>query len=351
MVEDSSVEMFGDEPELIQIFEQNSKLVRNYLKKMPNFQQLCQEVSYTLDKSLKKNNIEFSTISHRVKSLESFAEKNIRKIYKNPIEEMTDIAGVRVVYLYKNDFSKIEKIINSEFEVVDKVDKRVEQGEEKFGYSAVHFLVRLGKKSSGARYDDLKDYICEIQVRTVLQDAWAIIDHHLIYKQEEDIPSEFRRKLNSLSGLFETADDHFEKIRAERNAYLKKINKTIGRRSVFLNQEINLDTLNAYLKWRFPDKVTTYFGDSGLGYYVKGLKSKYQRLNDLEKLLERTGKEREAICKKFRPERTAAGELRKAVLLENPNSKVWGATRGMRSVYRKYSNLVKHEKTNNKDKK
>lgn len=351
MVEDSSVEMSGDEPELIQIFEQNPELVRNYLREMPHFQQLCQEISYILDKSLRKSNIEFSTISKRVKSLEGFAEKNIRKGYKNPIEEMTDIAGVRVVYLYKNDFSKIEKIINSEFEVVRKVDKREEQGEEKFGYSAVHFLVRLGKKSSGARYDDLKDYICEIQVRTVLQDAWAIIDHHLIYKQEEDIPSAFRRKLNSLSGLFETADDQFEKVRSERNAYLKKINKTIRRKPVFLNQEINLDTLNAYLKWRFYDKSITYSGFAVMRYHVMRLKSKYQRLNDLEKLLERTGKARETFAKEFGPAKYGVEELRRAFMLDDPNSKVWGVTQDMMSVYRKYSHLVKHEKMNTQDKK
>jgi ppGpp synthetase/RelA/SpoT-type nucleotidyltranferase len=60
------------------------------------------------------------------------------------------------------------------------------------------------------RYDDLKKLVCEIQVRTVLQDAWAIIDHHLSYKQESDVPKILRRKLNSLAGLVETAHDQFD---------------------------------------------------------------------------------------------------------------------------------------------
>jgi hypothetical protein len=103
------------------------------------------------------------------------------------------------------------------------------------------------------RYDDLKKLVCEIQVRTVLQDAWAIIDHHLSYKQESDVPKILRRKLNSLAGLVETAHDQFDQVRNEREDYRKRVKTDLTGDDAFLNQEANLDNLIEFLTSRFPN--------------------------------------------------------------------------------------------------
>jgi ppGpp synthetase/RelA/SpoT-type nucleotidyltranferase len=78
-----------------------------------------------------------------------------------------------VVCFYPDDLPKIEALIRKEFEISEKEDKVQVKEVDRFGYSATHFIVRLSKRAAGARYDDLKDKICEIQVRTVLQDAWG----------------------------------------------------------------------------------------------------------------------------------------------------------------------------------
>jgi len=88
-----------------------------------------------------------------------------------------------------------------------------------FGYNALQHLVKLSNKVSGARYDDLKELVCEIQVQTILQDVWAIVDRHLRYKNESAVPDILKRKLNALEGLFETANDQFDKINIERLRY------------------------------------------------------------------------------------------------------------------------------------
>src|SRR5205085_1775887 len=159
-----------------------------------------------------------------------------------------------------------------------------------FGYGALHYLVHIGKKSSGARYDDLKALVCEIQVRTVLQDAWAIFDHHLSYKQEADIPNVLRRKINSLAGLFETADDHFDQLNVERRKYLKRIKRTITGKAKS-TQQLNLDSYRELLRNRFP---TLPEGNAGFAARsLENLRSYgYNTFSDLDNLLARTQKAR-----------------------------------------------------------
>jgi len=200
---------------------------------------------------LKAKGIEVASITSRAKTLPSFLGKIGGKPPDDPLSEITDLAGVRVVCLYRSDLPKIEQVIRQEFRIKERADKLDEQGADRFGYGAVHFLVSLGKKSSGARYDDLKGLLCEIQTRTVAQDAWAIISHHLLYKQESAAPSALQRKLNSLAGVFETADVQFDALRLERDAYLKEIREKEAVPDI-LAQELNLDTLVAYTQWRFP---------------------------------------------------------------------------------------------------
>lgn len=132
-------------------------LIKKYFEVQQDFERLCTEVSYILGKRLKDNGITVSSISQRVKTLQSFLKKIKRKNYKDPFSELTDLSGIRVICLYRDDLPKMESVIRNEFNVIEKVDKITEQGIETFGYSAVHFTAKLGHSSSGARYDDLKD--------------------------------------------------------------------------------------------------------------------------------------------------------------------------------------------------
>jgi GTP pyrophosphokinase len=205
-----------------------------------------------------------------------------RKSYDAPFDEITDFAGVRVVCLYVNDIERIEKIIRDEFEVVEKVDKLTGKEPDQFGYGAIHFVVRLGGTASGARYDDLKGLLCEVQVRTILQDAWAVVAHHLIYKDESAVPKLLQRRLNCLAGLFETADDQFQQIRDQHRIYVAKIHESTQVLKEFLQTELNLDSFQEYLQWRFPGRPVTAF-DGQLGINLSTLqKAGYQSLADLE---------------------------------------------------------------------
>jgi hypothetical protein len=145
---------------------------------------------------------------------------------------------------------EIESIIQDEFCVVEKVDKLNNKLDDQFGYGAIHFVVTLGKNSAGARYDTINQLKCEIQTRTVLQDAWAIIQHHMVYKHEKEVPSTIQRGLNSLAGLFEVADEHYMHLRVKHQQYVKEIESKEF--ADFLEVELNVDTLREYLNRKFP---------------------------------------------------------------------------------------------------
>jgi ppGpp synthetase/RelA/SpoT-type nucleotidyltranferase len=266
-------------------------LIRSFLEFRPRYEELCREVAYILRKRINSNEIEVSAVTYRAKTLSSFLKKNERKTYSAPFDEITDLAGVRVVCLYLPDIVAIEQIIREEFVVSEKVDKLTEKASDQFGYGAIHFVVKLGSASKGARYDDLKDLSCEIQVRTVLQDAWAIIDHHLVYKKESAVPKRLQRKLNSLAGLFETADDQFQRLREERGEYVQEVRESQNQPEQFLATEINFDSLKEYLLWKYPGEPTAA-SSAQLGSILETLqRAGLQELSDLEVAEENSWKE------------------------------------------------------------
>ena len=274
--------------ETLEIWKSSPDLVMNFINLSPEYEQLCIEVSYILKKRLTEEAIEISNITMRAKKLDSFIQKIQRKEYDDPFTDITDFAGVRVVCLYRDDIKKIAEIIGREFKIIEKVDKYGEMGTDRFGYGAVHYIVKLGRKSSGARYDDLKDRICEIQVRTVLQDAWAIIEHHLMYKQESDVPKVLQRKLNSLAGLFETADDQFFRIKQDRITYIENVRSELDSPSEFLLNDLNFDTFEEYLKWKYPDLPIAFKKNHIETIFFDLNKNKYKLLNDLNENVEKS---------------------------------------------------------------
>ncbi|MBC3919643.1 hypothetical protein H8L32_19300 [Undibacterium sp. CY18W] len=286
---------------LNRIWKSKPELIRSYYDMLPIHQRLCDEVKYILEKKIKSSGIEIGHLTSRAKALESFCEKIERKIYNNPLQEITDLSGVRVVFLYVSDKIKLEKLVEDEFEIHERVDKLGDQGVEKFGYGALHYIVSLKEQHAGARYDDLRSVRCEIQIRTILQDAWAIVAHHLSYKHEDDIPNELKRKLHALSGLFETADDQFESINHARIEYQNSVKHQINADSKsFLEHDINLDSLLGYMAWRFPDRDTSSI--EGAASLLEELNEfGYKKLNSIDNAINRAWDAVIAEEKKYPP--------------------------------------------------
>lgn len=273
-------------PLLPEIWRDRPEIIYEYLKRRQYYERLCMEVAFVLETELKDQGIEIASIQSRAKELNSFLEKLERKEYSDPFSQVTDMAGVRVVCLYPSDLDTIENIINKEFTLLEKIDKRNLEAIDRMGYTALHYTVKLNEDFSGARYDSLKNLVCEIQTRTILQDAWAIIDHHLLYKKRSSVPEELRRRINSLSQILDSADRQFEKIRKERAAYILTLERTKSTEE-FLSREINLDSFKAFCERAFPDATK----ETEIVYFNRILKwlnaEKYKELKDLDSVVKK----------------------------------------------------------------
>lgn len=234
-------------------------LKENYLERYTiNFDKydiLGQILQQDLKKLLKDKKIDYLSVNYRIKDFDSFWDKIRRKKdkYDNPFDEIEDICGLRIICYYISDLDKITSLIKKEFEVLEIIDKAGLLKDDEFEYLSLHFIVKLNESWLKApSYRDLGDLKAEIQVRTILQHAWADISHKLVYKKKIQIPSQFKRKLNSLSCILENSDIQFDSLKDDRTKYISKIS---GKATFDLNQELNLDSLQAFLDFYFPDRV------------------------------------------------------------------------------------------------
>jgi ppGpp synthetase/RelA/SpoT-type nucleotidyltranferase len=302
----------------------NPDVIRRFLAQKPDYERLGKEVAYILEKLLERNSIKVLAVSSRSKELTSFLEKVARKSYQDPFTEITDFSGVRVVCFYSDELPLVETLIDNEFQVVEKENKNASLDVDRFGYSARHFLVRLGERSVGVRYDDIREKICEIQVRTVLEDAWAVFSHHLMYKNESEIPDHLKREIYALAGALSTADTAFLAIRDKRNRYIETV-RDLTRKDALGGISTDLDSLTTYLEQKFPDVRIGGTEGSLSTWFDEGLFQNYPTLRDIENLLERTKLKRKRFekwyysgTKEAMLARPSSWELFIALCMENP---------------------------------
>jgi len=175
---------------------------------------------------------EIAKVEGRVKDRDECLRKFSRK-YRAALEEsgtpyeiqhyITDLIGVRVVCLYEDELPKVARIVQAHFDVIDVTDKvsAVQGTESSFGYKGLHLDLRL--KAALAQEEAHVPHACapfELQVRTIIQDAWSVLDHRIKYKKS--IPPELKRRINVLSALFELADREFRQIRDATEAELRR---------------------------------------------------------------------------------------------------------------------------------
>ncbi len=145
------------------------------------------------------------------------------------LRQVTDLAGVRVIVYFPSDVDRIVEIVeNFDVDRENSEDKRKTVDPDHFGYSSVHYIVELDQvRKKQVEYRRFAGLKCEIQIRTILQHAWAEIEHDIGYKSRIDVPAELRRRFAVLSGLLELADREFEAIRKEEESLRLRIARSL----------------------------------------------------------------------------------------------------------------------------
>ena len=176
---------------------------------------------------LASRNVNVHSISFRVKTRNSLKDKIGRegKSYSTLLD-ITDTIGIRIITYFADDVDVIAKLVESEFEIdpENSIDKRKLLDPDRFGYLSLHYIVSLlDARRMLPEYGRFPNYKAEIQIRSILQHAWAEIEHDLGYKTQQAIPSHIRRRFSRLSGLLELADQEFQTIRETMQAYEREI--------------------------------------------------------------------------------------------------------------------------------
>jgi ppGpp synthetase/RelA/SpoT-type nucleotidyltranferase len=249
------------------------------------YERLVDEVVFALEAGLKRAGIKAHTVGGRVKTLDSFVEKIERKQYANPFADTPDLVGVRIVVLFLSDLPRVSELVRDLFDVHSEEDRVHEGPDTTFGYMSIHYVAELDTSVSGARYDDLKQLRFEIQVRTIVMDAWANVSHYLAYKGESSVPQALRRDFNALSGLFYVADQHFELF--VRDAQRSEVEaREVVEAAEHKDQpvELNLDTVAAVIRRAFPDRRHAERSEPMMSVFVDELQAAgFDDARDLER--------------------------------------------------------------------
>ena len=225
-------------------------ILNEYNEKLDSYEQIGRIVNDILKEYIVKEGIQYADVSSRIKTYESLSGKLELKGYKyNSLEDITDIFGARVSTLYNDEVDLVAAIIERNFDIdwENSVDKRKLLDSDRFGYLSIHYICRIPERLyKDEAHPELNSLRFEIQVRTVLQNIWATINHDIGYKSIVEIPVEYKRTISRLAGLLEIADDEFKRFRRDIGEYRRSVTELVTS-GKFDEVEFNMDSFNNYI--------------------------------------------------------------------------------------------------------
>lgn len=185
---------------------------------------------------------------YRTKSPDHLLEKIVRKRKENPEKfaqldhtnfhkYITDLIGIRVFFLYREDWIHFHRYITSRFEndpsqyIHDRLKDFDENPDHYYLAERPKAYKRTGdsKIYDGSQIDIITDgiyrslhyivkykgYYVEVQGRTLFEEGWSEIDHDIVYKeaQDDEMLRDYSKLLNRLSGLADEMSSYFRKIK------------------------------------------------------------------------------------------------------------------------------------------
>lgn len=237
----------------------SEELLNQYRSLLPVYTQMADVIPERLKEFFSEAGLIVATVEHRVKSEDSLAGKLKLKggKYKD-IFDLTDIVGLRVITFYIDDVDKVATVLERLFEIdwENSIDKRKAHETDSFGYLSLHYICRIPESAYyNPDYPELNKIRFEVQMRTVLQHAWANMNHDTGYKSGVEIPKVYLRNLSRLAGMLELVDDEFSRIRRELADYRRQVQNLVASGNL---SEVPLDgdSFRSYLNIRPFDRLT-----------------------------------------------------------------------------------------------
>lgn len=255
------------------------------------YKRLELKIELIIKEILEDCQISFHSVTSRSKDIESFAKKASKDKYSDPKTEILDLAGIRITAYVESDVNKICEVLEREFEIIQEhsVNKSAILKYNEVGYRSIHYIAKLdSKRMQFPEYRRLNAPF-EIQVRTVLQHAWAEIEHDRNYKFEgAELPehAQIKRRFALLAGQLELADREFDSIVKDIEVYSNQVTEDTKKG----NFDIQIDSISLmnYLMNKFNpalDHITASLGYASKEIVQELLAFGITKISDLDVLI------------------------------------------------------------------
>lgn len=196
-------------------------ILQEYKDNLPAFKEKEAEIHRLVKETLDGAGLLVASVESRVKTVSSLKGKLALKGGKYAsLKDITDVIGFRVITFYTDDVDKVASAVERLFTVdwANSVDKRRLLEIDSFGYQSLHYICSV----------EGFPYRFEVQMRTVLQHAWANLNHDTGYKSGVEVPREYLRSINRLAGMLELADEQFSRIRTDITDYRRRVQALVA---------------------------------------------------------------------------------------------------------------------------
>lgn len=200
-------------------------VLNEFDRKSQTLKSLCARTKDLIEDFLESADVPFQSVQARVKS-----RKKLREKYLDPekgytkLDDITDLAGLRVITYYPDEVDRVAKVIEQEFGIdkENSVDKR-RIDLDRFGYSAINYVCKhVEARTSLGEYKKFAGVIFEIQVTSILSHAWSEMNHGS-YDLGESSPPDVRRRFFQLKALLELAESQFVELRDKTTNYARAV--------------------------------------------------------------------------------------------------------------------------------
>lgn len=235
-----------------------------YDQNRDQYEGLVTTLEKLIETLLKENRIPYHSVNGRVKARDSFLQKFDRKPYSSP-DEIMDVAGLRIITHTTTEVAQVCSLIEREFSVdqENSGNKAADMDVDKVGYLSVHYIVTLtSPRADLCEYRRFQGLRCEIQVRSLLQHAWAEIEHDRGYKFAGVLPKEIRRKFYLVAGTLELMDQEFYALSQEIDRYAAEVKaKAIqgDLQDITIDSTSLLEFLNEYFSGYNTDALAEFY--------------------------------------------------------------------------------------------
>jgi putative GTP pyrophosphokinase len=229
--------------ESVLLIPDKAKLALLYEKSRKGYEEALSIFLGRVGAALTENGLK-PTLKSRVKEFESFYSKKLRLLKKAWTEKsgpypVNDVLAARVVCPFLGDIELAERLLSERFSIEEVERKGAQHSFREFGYESIHVLIRLPEDLLKL-CPNLERNVVEVQLRTILQEAWAEVEHELVYKAEfTPFDEPMRRKLAALNANLTLSDIIFQEILEfekrltselghRREAFYRKIEEVSG---------------------------------------------------------------------------------------------------------------------------